>query len=125
MTSESAIQAGTVYGGVHIRHHECTPVVPRQLPTAVPHFVGRHAELAALTEAAGIVVISAINGTAGIGKTALVVHWAQQAAERYPDGQLYVNLRGFDPTGEPMHPAEAIRGFLDAFEVPPERIPGT
>jgi hypothetical protein len=73
----------------------------------------------------GPVVISAINGTAGIGKTALAVHWAHQASHRFPDGQLYLNLRGFDPTGTPMQPAEAIRGFLDAFEIPPERIPLT
>jgi tetratricopeptide (TPR) repeat protein len=69
------------------------------------------------------VVISAISGTAGIGKTTLAVHWAYQVADRFPDGQLYVNLRGFDPSGSPMGPAEAVRGFLDAFEVPAERIP--
>ena len=103
---------------------------PSQLPAHTPHFVGRDEELRQLTalldtnmQEGGPVVISAINGTAGIGKTALAVHWAHQAAGRFPDGQLYVNLRGFDPTGTPMQPAEAIRGFLDAFEIPPERIP--
>src|SRR5205085_4919294 len=75
------------------------------------------------TQGRGPVVISAINGTAGIGKTALAAHWAHHASQRFPDGQLYVSLRGFDPTGTPMQPAEAIRGFLDAFEIPPERIP--
>lgn len=106
-----------------------TPV-PRQLPAYTPHFVGRVEELRRLTalldmttQGGDTVVISAINGTAGIGKTALAVHWAHCVAERFPDGQLYVNLRGFDPTGTPMKPAEAIRGFLDAFEIPPERIP--
>ena len=104
--------------------------VPRQLPAAVPDFAGRAGELEALTslleEAAlpgGTVVISAIDGTAGIGKSALAVQWAHQVADRFPDGQLYVNLRGFDPAGPPVTPAEAIRGFLDAFEVPAERIP--
>ena len=104
--------------------------VPRQLPAAVAGFAGRAAELEALTslleEAAlpgGTVVISAIDGTAGIGKTALAVQWAHQVADRFPDGQLYVNLRGFDPAEPPMTPAEAIRGFLDAFEVPAARIP--
>jgi tetratricopeptide (TPR) repeat protein len=103
--------------------------VPRQLPAAVRHFAGREAELAALTgqltDAAGTVVISAVGGTAGIGKTTLAVHFAHQAADQFPDGQLHVNLRGFDPTGSPMTPVEAIRGFLDAFEVPTERIPVT
>jgi tetratricopeptide (TPR) repeat protein len=104
--------------------------VPRQLPAAVARFAGRAAELEALTslleEAAlpgGTVVISAIDGTAGIGKTALAVQWARQVAGRFPDGQLYVNLRGFDPAGPPMAPAEAVRGFLEAFEVPAARIP--
>ena len=59
----------------------------------------------------------------GIGKTALAVQWAHQVADRFPDGQLYVNLRGFDPAGPPVTPAEAVRGFLDAFEVPAARIP--
>ena len=68
-------------------------------------------------------VICALMGTAGVGKTALAVHWAHQVASRYPDGQLYLNLRGFDPGGTAMSTAEAIRALLDAFEVPPERIP--
>jgi DNA-binding SARP family transcriptional activator/tetratricopeptide (TPR) repeat protein len=102
---------------------------PAQLPPDVYGFTGRDSELHHLDNllagpATGrTVVISAIDGTAGIGKTALAVHWAHRVAERFGDGQLYVNLRGFDPTGSPVTPAEAVRGFLDAFEVPPERIP--
>ncbi len=68
-------------------------------------------------------MISAIDGTAGVGKTALAVYWAHQVAGHYPDGQLYVNLRGFDPAAPPMDPAEAICGFLDAYEIPAARIP--
>ncbi len=105
-------------------------VVPRQLPAAVAHFAGRSGELATLTgllrgraEVGGTVVISAVSGTAGVGKTALAVYWAHQVADRFPDGQLYVNLRGFDPAGSVMDSAEAIRRFLDALGVPPERIP--
>jgi tetratricopeptide (TPR) repeat protein len=105
------------------------PAVPHQLPAAIPHFSGRAAELAALTELldsgpeAGTVVISAIGGTAGVGKTALAVHWAHQVCDRFPDGQLYVDLRGFDPAGTPVDPADAVRRFLDAMAVPPQRIP--
>jgi len=109
------------------------PAVPRQLPGTAAHFAGREGELAALTrildragaEAPGTVVISAIGGTAGVGKTALAVRWAHQVAGRFPGGQLYVNLRGFDPSGTPVAPAEAIRGFLDALGVSPERIPAS
>lgn len=107
-------------------------VVPRQLPPAVSYFVGREAELAALTALVGrsaksgtAVVISAIDGTAGIGKTALAVFGAHRLAARFPDGQLYVDLRGFDPAGRPLSVAEAVRGFLDAFAVPAGRIPVT
>ena len=81
--------------------------VPRQLPTRVPHFAGRAEELALLDgvldqaaadRAAGPtgVVISAIGGTAGVGKTALALHWAHRVAHQFKDGQLYANLRGFD-----------------------------
>ena len=59
-------------------------------------------------------VISAIGGMAGVGKTALVLHWAHRVAGRFPDGQLYVNLRGYDPSGQPALPTEVIRKFLVA-----------
>ena len=98
--------------------------VPRQLPPGVRVFTGRKAELdflACLPDAPGpdsgnTVVISAIGGTAGVGKTALALHWAHQMTDRFPDGQLYVNLRGYDP-GAPVTPAEAVRGFLNALGV--------
>src|SRR5215470_3887413 len=85
------------------------PVAPRELPAPVAHFTGRAAELAALNglldqaseESRGPVVISAIGGTAGVGKTALAVRWGHQVADQFPDGQLYVNLRGYDP-GQPV-----------------------
>ncbi|MEU5691297.1 BTAD domain-containing putative transcriptional regulator [Actinosynnema sp. NPDC020468] len=97
---------------------------PHLLPARSPHFVGRVEELARLAELAerqsGVVTIG---GTAGVGKTTLAVFWANQVAERFPDGQLYLNLRGFDPTGEPVKPAEAIRSVLDAFGVAPQDIP--
>jgi len=61
--------------------------------------------------------------TAGSERTALAVHWAHRVRDRFPDGQLYVNLRGFDPAGSVLEPVVAIRGFLDALGVPPQRIP--
>ena len=69
------------------------------------------------------VPIVVISGTAGTGKTALAVRFGRQVAKRFPDGQLYVNLRGLDPATTPMEPAEALRFFLDALGVPPYRIP--
>jgi DNA-binding SARP family transcriptional activator/tetratricopeptide (TPR) repeat protein len=102
-------------------------VVPRQLPPPAVHFAGRADELRHLDgrlETSGLMVISAIGGTAGVGKTALAVHWGHRHADRFPDGQLYVNLRGFDPAGEPMPPADAVRGFLTALGVPAQHIPG-
>ncbi len=107
--------------------------LPAQLPHRIPDFTGRDAELGRLDAllAAGragtgtSVVITAITGTAGVGKTALAVHWAHQVSERFPDGQLYVNLRGFDPGGAATDPAEAVRGFLDAFGVDPQQIPAS
>jgi tetratricopeptide (TPR) repeat protein/DNA-binding XRE family transcriptional regulator len=110
---------------------DAVPVVPRQLPSTVPGFTGRAAELKALTRildeahggAPGTVVISAIGGTAGVGKTALALHWAHQVAGRFGDGQLYVNLRGFDPSGIPASPTDAMCGFLDALGVPADKIP--
>jgi DNA-binding SARP family transcriptional activator len=105
------------------------PVVPRQLPAPVAHFAGRAGELATLSglldqsgTRPGPVVISVIGGTAGVGKTALAVQWAHQVAEHFPDGQLYVNLRGYDP-GQPMTAADALAGFLRALDVAGQDIP--
>ena len=104
--------------------------VPRQLPAGVRHFVGRTGEIKALSELAGqagppadTVVISVIGGAPGIGKTALAVHFAHQCADRFPDGQLYADLRGFDPAGVPADVPGVVRRFLDALGVPSVRIP--
>ncbi|MGI5504462.1 BTAD domain-containing putative transcriptional regulator [Lentzea sp. CA-135723] len=101
----------------HVPQH-----VPRQLPTALPHFVGREAEFGRLdaVRASGQVVI---NGSGGIGKTSLAVQWAHRIANRFPDGQLYSDLRGFDPTGAPVNPVNTARDFLLALGVPAGEIP--
>jgi DNA-binding SARP family transcriptional activator/tetratricopeptide (TPR) repeat protein/DNA-binding XRE family transcriptional regulator len=105
------------------------PHPPAQLPADVYGFTGRGDELASLDAVLGsdgqptAVVITAVSGTAGIGKTALAVHWSHRVRDQFPDGQLYVNLRGFGPSGTAMNPDEAIRRFLDALDVAPPRIP--
>jgi DNA-binding SARP family transcriptional activator len=108
--------------------------VPRLLPTSVGTFVGREEELKALDALlpglpglegprAASTVICLITGTGGIGKTALALRWAHHAVDSFPDGQLHVNLRGFDPSGQPVRPTEAIRHFLLAFGLTAEQIP--
>src|SRR6185369_4098443 len=103
-----------------------TPV-PAQLPATVPAFTGREEHLralaAALKEADGrSTVISAIVGTAGVGKTALAVQWAHQIRDQFVDGQLYVNLRGFS-SGPALRPIDALVGFLHALGVASEDVP--
>lgn len=105
-------------------------VIPRQLPVAIAHFVGRRAALAELAGllaqrhgAPGTMPIALISGTAGVGKTTLAVHWAHQVAAHFPDGQLYVNLRGFDPSGPAADPVDVLREFLEALGVAAQRVP--
>jgi DNA-binding SARP family transcriptional activator/tetratricopeptide (TPR) repeat protein len=104
-------------------------VVPAQLPPANLAFAGRTAELRRLdgfltaNSLTSAVTIVAIDGPAGIGKTTLALRWAHRLTGRYADGQIYVNLRGFGPIDDVVSAAEAARRFLDAFGVPPARIP--
>jgi DNA-binding SARP family transcriptional activator/tetratricopeptide (TPR) repeat protein len=107
------------------------PAAPAQLPADVSGFTGRAEQLAKLDAClrgggpGRVVTIFAVSGTPGVGKTALAVHWAHTVAGQFPDGQLYVNLRGFDPAGRVMDPADAVRGFLEALGVARERIPSS
>jgi tetratricopeptide (TPR) repeat protein len=108
------------------------PDPPQQLPPSVTpggQFAGREAELTALSaqllqgRAAGTVTVCAVCGSAGVGKTALAVHWARKVAPQFPDGQLYVNLRGFDPSRPALSQEDAVTGFLSALGAVPELIP--
>ncbi|MGW7482782.1 AfsR/SARP family transcriptional regulator [Nonomuraea muscovyensis] len=100
---------------------------PRQLPAGIAPFTGRLAQLAALDEllseaGGGAPRPVVIDGTGGVGKTALAVHWSRLVQNRFPDGQLYLDLRGFGP-GAPLDPAAALETLLRALDVPAERIP--
>ncbi|MDR7274836.1 BTAD domain-containing putative transcriptional regulator [Catenuloplanes atrovinosus] len=98
--------------------------VPAQLPADVPDFIGRDGELARLDALLGspTVVISALSGTAGVGKTALAVRWAHRVRTGFPDGQLYINLRGYDAE-RPVPAGEALARFLRALGVPGQEVP--
>lgn len=107
-------------------------VVPAELPHDTPGFAGRSGELDRLHSlleparapgTANTVVISAIGGAAGIGKTALAVHWAHQVRDRFPDGQLYVNLHGFDHDRQPLEPGEALELLLRSLGLAASEIP--
>ena len=107
--------------------------LPAQLPLAVPGFAGRVDELARLdavlagqresSPSASSVAVAAVSGMPGVGKTTLAVHWGHRVAAQFPDGQLYVNLRGFDPSAAPLDPNPVLADFLGAFGVTATRIP--
>ncbi len=97
-------------------------VAPAQLPAPAGHFSGRYAELAGLRGWKPGTSIAVVSGPAGVGKTALALQWAHEARERFPDGQLFVDLRGHDPDAA-LAPAEALGHALRALGVPADRVP--
>lgn len=99
--------------------------VPRQLPAVPRAFAGRARELSELDRTDARAGVSLLAGVGGVGKTWLALRWAHDNAHRFPDGQLYVNLRGFDPRDEPMTPESALRGFLAGLGVPAASVPAT
>ncbi|MET8050238.1 MULTISPECIES: AfsR/SARP family transcriptional regulator [unclassified Streptosporangium] len=104
-------------------------VVPAQLPADAPCFVGRTTEIAELDAlldkriGQGLLTIALITGVGGVGKSGLAVHWAHRVASRFPDGQLFVNLRGYDLNAQPLTPGAVMDRFLRAFGIAGERIP--
>src|SRR5882724_948061 len=108
-SAANVVQAHEIQGGVHFHQADPALPVPSQLPPDVTHFTGRGTDLAELdslltsdeVHPPSTVIITAIDGTAGVGKTALAVHWAHRRSDRFPDGILYANLQGFDPVNSP------------------------
>lgn len=101
------------------------PASPAQLPHTVREFVGRDTELSTLDDLlAGGEKVVVVSGTAGVGKTALAVSWAQRVRDQFPDGQLYVDLHGYSPKS-PIAPHDALTGFVRAFGVPGAAIPSS
>ncbi|MFD5438018.1 tetratricopeptide repeat protein [Kitasatospora sp. NPDC127067] len=120
------VQAGTIHGGLHLHGASALPT-PRQLPPCPRRLIGREADLEALDlslapDAGAADVTLVVTGPAGVGKTALAAQWLRGLAGRFPDGQLYADLRGYAPGG-PADPAEALGGFLRAFGISP--VPGS
>lgn len=112
---------------------EFRPVdVPRQLPATIRHFVGRQAEQKEFTELLDTAErtgtpapVLTISGPPGVGKTALAVHWGHSEAHRFPDGQLYLDLRGFHPSDTPLTSDGAIRDLLSSFLPDDARLPAS
>ncbi len=103
-------------------------LIPAQLPHDVLGFTGREPELADLAslnadQGSAAVVITAIDGVGGIGKTALAVHFAHRAAAAFPDGQLFVNLRGFDPEHPPLDPRDVLARLVRALGAGASQLP--
>jgi DNA-binding SARP family transcriptional activator len=125
LTDDPALARPEPAAGGPGRPAPAKPPVPRQLPPDVAGFTGRTDHLRWLDgllpgpgAAPAAAVVSAVDGTAGVGKTALVVHWAHRVAGRFPDGQLYLDLRGYAP-GQAVRPVEALTWFLRALEAEP------
>ncbi|MEV6620309.1 tetratricopeptide repeat protein [Amycolatopsis sp. NPDC051106] len=126
----SVVQANKITGGIHYHLPRQQILVPRQLPPNPTPFVGRAHELSTLSMSAdhpddvgGVMLISALAGAGGIGKTWLAVHWAHEHAAEFADGQLFVDLHGFAPSGASLPATDALRMFLEALGIAPAHIP--
>ncbi|MFD9704243.1 ATP-binding protein [Lentzea sp. NPDC059081] len=126
----TVVQIHDVHGDLrlHQSNPSIHPVTPHQLPADIRQFSGRETELRQLDSVlederpAAAVVVCAIAGTAGVGKTALAVRWAHRVRDRFPDGQLYVDLLGYSPDA-PVLPGQALEGFLHALGVSGDAVP--
>ena len=126
--ADRAIRASAAEGSFPAR--AIAIAVPRELPPVLRGFAGRDDDLARLDDMLSVarqhpaaMPVIALSGMAGVGNTTLAVRWAHQVSSLFPDGQLYVGLRGFGP-GRAMEPGEAVRGFLASLGVTHEAMPG-
>jgi tetratricopeptide (TPR) repeat protein len=128
--ADDVVQARDVSGGVHFHGVDRAPgPMPRQLPADVRGFVNRTLDLerldvilAEVGTSLNSIATCLVVGTAGVGKTSFAVHWAHRVVDHFPDGQLYVNLRGYDP-GPPVTADQALDRFLRAMDVAADAIP--
>ena len=127
--AKDVVQANSISGGVHLYGAAAGPPgsAPRQLPADIRGFVNRQVDLERIDlileeSQDGFPAVILIAGTAGVGKTSLAVRWAHRVKELFPDGQLYINLRGYDP-GAPVEAEHALEQFLRALHTPPSEIP--
>lgn len=120
----TVVQSGAIFGDVHVHQHDL-PAVPKQLPLSPTWLTARDRELERLTEAVegDSLAVLAVEGPGGVGKTALALHWAHRNIGRFPDGQLFVDLRGFGSSRKRMSSVSAIREFLISLGVAPRVIP--
>ncbi|MEU4623585.1 tetratricopeptide repeat protein [Actinoplanes sp. NPDC023801] len=140
LSDELGMSPGAALAGAHVRVLRQEPVpevsvvagsrggegpVPTQLPAGPPAFTGRHEALAALDAVLvdPAATVAVLWGTAGVGKTTTAIHWANLVRGRFPDGQLYVNLRGFHPSAPPLTAGEALLGFLTSLGVRAAHVP--
>ncbi len=137
-TDELGVEPGAPLADLHRRILAADPTlmlaasvataaaVPQSLPNAASGFAGREEPLAlldaALDGSGTAAPIAIVSGTAGVGKTTLAVYWAHRAAHRFRDGQLYADLRGFDPVRAPAAPEDVLRTFLTLLGEPADRL---
>jgi len=121
----AVVQAGTIYGGFHLSLGIAAhAALPRQLPARPSRFINRQQQLMRLDQllADDSPAVTFVAGAPGIGKSTLALHWAHQVRHHFPDGDLYLNLRGYGP-GTPLTPQQGIEFFLHTLGVPSEKVP--
>ncbi|WP_030434445.1 tetratricopeptide repeat protein [Actinoplanes subtropicus] len=121
------IQARDIYGDLVLAPRTLPAVTPQQVPPGVPNFVDRRRERRSLDALlrADAARVALLTGPGGVGKTALAIAWAALRQDAFPDGQLYLNLRGFDRHARPLTPSDALLTLLNGLGLHGDSIPPT